>query len=255
MIKSHVKQLLRSFGYKIERIDPLAESIPADYNRSPFLPRIYRGALDRYLYFKDMLESVRDIEGDIVECGVSIGHGALLFSLLGEYIGVNRIYYGFDSFEGFPDPVDKDEKTPIKGRGFWANPPDTVMKVLRDGRLSEEAIRDRINLMKGWFNETLPHYDGKIALLHLDCDLYESYKLSLEELYDKVQPGGVIMFDEYNDDRWPGATKAIDEFFADKPESIQAHPKCHWKYYVRKTSEASLAEMASQLEALQSHPG
>jgi hypothetical protein len=174
---------------------------------------------------------------------------------LGEYIGVNRIYYGFDSFEGFPDPIDKDEKTPIKGKGFWANPPDTVMKVLRDGRLSEETIRDRINLMKGWFNEILPRYDGRIALLHLDCDLYESYKLSLEELYDKVQPGGVIMFDEYNDDRWPGATKAINEFFADKPESIEAHKKCHWKYHVRKTSGASRAEMTGQLQALQSHAG
>jgi len=234
MIKSAIKQALRSVGYKIEKIDPLEESIPADYNHSPFLPRIYRGALDRYLYFKDMVESVRQVEGDIVECGVSIGHGALLFSLFGEYVGVNRTYYGFDSFEGFPDPVAKDESTPIKGRGFWANPPDTVLKVLRDGRLSEETIRDRIRLVKGWFDQTLPQYEGRIALLHLDCDLYESYKLALEQLYDKVQPGGIIMFDEYHDDRWPGATKAIDEFFADKPESVVPHPHCRWKYHVRK---------------------
>lgn len=181
-----------------------------------------------------MLESVRNVDGDIVECGFSIGHGALLFSLLGEHIGVNRTYYGFDSFEGFPDPVAMDESTPIKGRGFWANPPDTVLKVLRDGRLSEDTIQNRIRLVKGWFDKTIPSYEGKIAFLHLDCDLYESYKLTLEQLYDKVQPGGVILFDEYKDDRWPGATKAIDEFFADKPETIQPHPKCHWKYHVRK---------------------
>lgn len=31
----------------------------------PFLPRIYRGALDRYRYFKDMLERVRGVEGDV----------------------------------------------------------------------------------------------------------------------------------------------------------------------------------------------
>jgi len=234
MMKSAIKQVLRKAGYKIEKIDPLEESIPADYNRSPFLPRIYRGALDRYLYFKDMVESVREVEGDVVECGVSMGHGALLFSLLGEYAGINRIYYGFDSFEGFPDPIDKDGLTPIKGRGFWANPPEAVLKVLRDGRLPEDAIRDRIRLVKGWFDVTLPKYEGKIALLHLDCDLYESYKLALEQFYDKVQPGGVILFDEYHDDRWPGATKAIDEFFADKPETVQPHPRCNWKYHVRK---------------------
>ena len=233
-LKSMVKRGMHSLGYKIEKSDPLEESIPADYNHSPFLPRVYRGALDRYLYFKDMVERVRSVEGDIVECGVSLGHGALLFTLLSDYIATPRTYYGFDSFEGFPDPVEKDEVTPIKGKGFWANPPDTVLKVLRDGRVGEEVIRDRIRLVKGWFDKTLPQYEGRIALLHLDCDLYESYKISLETLYDKVQPGGAIMFDEYGDSRWPGASKAIDEFFSNKPETIQPHPKCTWKYHVIK---------------------
>lgn len=232
--KSIVKQTLRGLGYKIEKIDPLEESIPADYNHSPFLPRVYRGALDRYLYFNDMVERARTVEGDIVECGVSLGHGALLFTLLSDYIGTPRTYYGFDSFEGFPDPIDKDETTPIKGKGFWANPPEMVIKVLRDGRVGEEVIRDRIRLVKGWLDKTLPQYEGRIALLHLDCDLYASYKLSLQMLYDKVQPGGIIMFDEYADARWPGATKAIDEFFSDKLESVQPHPKCAWKYHVIK---------------------
>jgi hypothetical protein len=232
--KTAIKETLRFLGYKIERIDPLEESIPADYNHSPFLPRIYRGALDRYLYFKDMLEEVKPVEGDIVECGVSIGHGALLFTLLCDYIGTPRTYYGFDSFEGFPDPVAKDETTPITGKGFWANPPETVLKVLKDGRLGDELIRQRIRLVKGWFDRTLPKYEGRIALLHLDCDLYESYKFALQTLYDKVQPDGVIMFDEYNDVRWPGATKAIDEFFSDKAERIRSHPKCNWKYHVVK---------------------
>jgi len=30
--------------------------------------------------------------------------------------------------------------------------------------------------------------------------------------------GGVIVFDDYHAKKWPGATKAIDEFFLDKPE-------------------------------------
>lgn len=234
MMKSKIKSVFRKLGYEIRKVDPLEETIPAQYNHSPYLPRLYRGNLDRYLYFKDMLESVAGVEGDIVECGVSIGHGALVFSLLSEYIGKRRTYYGFDSFEGFPDPVEKDELTPITGRGFWANPPETVLRVLRDGRLSDDFINDHIRLVKGWFNETLPRYEGKIALLHLDCDLYESYSVALNTLYSRVEPNGVIMFDEYNDARWPGANKAISEFFMDKPETVQAHPKCNWKYFVRK---------------------
>ena len=234
MLTDLIKRSFRYAGLKIERLDPLEETIPADYNHSPFLPRVYRGSLDRYLYFLDQLKIIRDIEGDIVECGVSIGHGALLFLLLSEYLGIERTYYGFDSFAGFPDPVEKDEITPITGKGFWANPPETVLKVFRDGRISEEKIRQRVRLAKGMFDETLPEYQGKIALLHLDCDLYQSYKSALTHLYNKVVKGGVIMFDEYADARWPGARKAIDEFFADKREKPVSHPKCSWKYYVEK---------------------
>lgn len=225
---------LRLAGLRLDRVDRLEETIPADYNHSPFLPRIYRGSLDRYLYFLNLLERVTDIPGDIVECGVSIGHGALLFLLLSEYVGVERTYHGFDSFTGFPEPIDEDEVTPITGKGFWANPPETVLRVLRDGRIPEDTIRNRVRLSKGLFDVTLPRYSGQIALLHLDCDLYESYKSSLEHLYDKVMPGGVIMFDEYDDKRWPGARKAIDEFFRDKQEKPVAHDKCSWKYFVQK---------------------
>ncbi len=234
MLKQLIKASFRTAGLKVSRIDHLEEAMPDDYNHSPFLPRVYRGSLDRMLYFLDQLSKVNSIEGDIVECGVSIGHGTLLFMLMSEYLGKMRNYYGFDSFAGFPAPGPKDETTPITGKGHWASPPDLVLKVLRDGRLPESVIQKRIFLTKGWFQDTLPKYQGTIALLHLDCDLYESYKFSLECLYDKVAPGGIIMFDEYNDRRWPGATKAIDEFFANRLEKPKSHDKCDWKYYVRK---------------------
>jgi O-methyltransferase len=235
VFRDWIKRGLRYAGYKIQRIDPLEETIPADYNHSLFLPRVYRGSLDRYLYFLDRLEKVKTIEGDIVECGVSIGHGALLFLLMSEYLGVERTYYGFDSFTGFPEPVEEDGVTPIKGEGFWASPMDTVLRVLRDGRIPDNTIGERVHLVKGLFEQTLPSYEGRIALLHLDCDLYDSYKTALGNLYDKVASGGMIMFDEYDDHRWPGARKAIDEFFADKPEKPVRHQKCSWKFYVEKT--------------------
>jgi O-methyltransferase len=234
MLKQLIKRGFHFAGLKVERRDRLEETIPADYNHSPFLPRVYRGSLDRYLYFLDQLRKVKNLDGDIVECGVSIGHGALLFLLMSEYLGVERTYYGFDSFEGFPAPAVKDGVTPITGKAFWSNPSEAVLRVLKDGRVPEDTIRNRVRLVKGFFEHTLPRYDGRIALLHLDCDLYESYKVALANLYDRVVPGGIIMFDEYDDPRWAGAKPAIDEFFADKPEKPVAHHKCTWKYFVEK---------------------
>lgn len=234
MLKDFIKSGASAVGFKIMRRDPLEDAIPVEYNHSPFLPRIYRGSLERCLYFLRQLEKIRDVEGDIVECGVSIGHGALLFLLLSQYLRVERTYYGFDSFEGFPEPGPLDGTTPITGKDFWATPPEIVLRVLRDGRVPDRIIRDRVRLVKGFFDKTLSSYEGKIALLHLDGDLYESYKVPLETLYDKVVKGGIIMFDEYDDPRWTGARKAIDEFFADRPERVVPDAKCTWKYYVVK---------------------
>lgn len=91
-MKALIGRVVKSLGYRIERDEPLLDAIPADYQSSRFLPRIYRGALDRYLYFLDQLESVREIDGEIVECGVSIGHGTLLFLLFSDYLKRPRDY-------------------------------------------------------------------------------------------------------------------------------------------------------------------
>lgn len=90
MLKELVKRGFHALGLKIERVDPLEETIAADDNHSRFLPRVYRGSIDRYLHFLDQREKVREIEGHIVECGVSVGHGARLFLLLSDYLGAHK---------------------------------------------------------------------------------------------------------------------------------------------------------------------
>ena len=58
------------------------------------------------------------------------------------------------------------------------------------------------------------------------------YKESLEHFYPLVNKGGAITFDEYNDPVWAGATKAVDEFFSDKPEQVIKSK--FYRYYVIK---------------------
>ena len=72
-------------------------------------------------------------------------------------------------------------------------------------------------IKKGWFRDTLPvskNEIGKIAILRLDGDWYESTKVCLDNLYDKVASGGYIIIDDYG--HWEGAKKATDEFLAKK---------------------------------------
>jgi hypothetical protein len=56
--------------------------------------------------------------------------------------------------------------------------------------------------------------------VHIDCDLYEPIRAALEYFYPRMVPGGYIVMHDYTSMAWNGAERAIDEFFADKPESV-----------------------------------
>ena len=156
------------------------------------------------------------------------GYGLLLWMLLTEAIGPKRHYYGFDSFQGFPAPTAEDGRSAaaVLTHGYYATPEDLVWRVLQDGRVTADA-RARLTLVRGFFEQTVPSFSEPIALLHLDCDLYESYRTCLVHLYDRVVPGGVIVFDDYGHPRWPGAQRAVDEFFADKRETVITGSTCY----------------------------
>ncbi len=222
-MKSLLKSSVESLGYTIEKRDELAELIPEDYLKSPFLPRVYRQSIGRIFYVESMLRRIEAIEGAVVECGVSIGHGLLYFTLLSELMGTDRKFWGFDSFSGFPQSTGPDTKSDGSfqvEKGDYGTPTEMVHRVLSDGRVSGELINNKLQLVKGYFEDTLLDFNEPIALLHLDCDLHDSILTCLNYLYDNVVPGGLIIFDEYLDPNFPGAKTAVDKFFADKPERV-----------------------------------
>jgi hypothetical protein len=81
--------------------------------------------------------------------------------------------------------------------------------------------RDRVELVAGDICETVPRYVKenpglRISFLHFDCDLYEPTLIGLQYLYPLVSPGGVVLFDQYGIDEYPGESAAFDDFFGSK---------------------------------------
>jgi hypothetical protein len=162
------------------------------------------------------------LEGTCVECGVWNGGSA---GIVADRIRQNplRHLWLFDSWEGLPDPLDIDRAPDgtlgEKGTSFGYQ--DKVEELLFQKLQTDPS---RIHLVKGWFQDTFPEHIrkiGNIALLHLDCDWYESIKFCLEQLYDRVVDGGFIVIDDYG--YWQGCKKAVDEFFEMRriPETLQ----------------------------------
>ena len=78
-----------------------------------------------------------------------------------------------------------------------------------------------IELIEGDITQTVPDYvsehpELKIALLNLDVDIFEPTVTILENLYPKIVSGGIIILGDYG--RFPGETKAVNEFFKNKIE-------------------------------------
>ena len=171
-----------------------------------------------------------------VECGMGYGES---FSYLATFAYLKGIeIHGFDSFEGFPEPEEEDQRAygAKVQKGQWnINSINSIKKKLINTRIPRIYIDNNIHFHKGFFEDTLPikKKDLRISLLNLDVDFYSSYKTCLEELYDKVIEGGVICFDEYQSDKWIGARKAIDEFAEKKQIEVYVDAMSGQGFYLK----------------------
>lgn len=184
------------------------------------------------MYWQSLLSLLDGVDGTIVECGIGRGRSLLIVSLMLQLMDVERDLIAYDSFEGFPEPSKEDTSSRKPKKGEWAYSPsgkfkydpDFIYDVLEHGGVLE--ARRKVTLVKGFFSDTLSAYaGGPIALLHVDCDLYQSHLDVLSNLYDHVQPGGLVVFDDFilnNDDQdiWPGARQAVTEFLSDKNQRL-----------------------------------
>jgi hypothetical protein len=173
-----------------------------------------------------LLRSAAKLDGDILECGVFRGRSLLRMAMLARRECPEKVLFGLDSFDGFPaETIVAGDlgpgRTLEKVRGRFKGASRVPLRLMR----AAADLQLNVKLVPGFFDKTLPTLAGrKFCFIHLDCDIYESYKTCLDAIYEQVVPGGVILFDEYACPVWPGATRAVDEFFADKVEKPRLCP-------------------------------
>ncbi len=174
--------------------------------------------------------------GHIIECGVFRGSTLLGMAHRLARRGIHDVkLIGCDSFQGFPAPSKEDalQDGTFHERALEGVYRETSYETLC-AKIAALGYAQNIRVLKGFFSDTLPQLsDIKFSVAHLDCDLYQSYVTCLDFVYPRMVPGGYIVFDEYDiaEPVYPGARKAIDEFFANKPEKLQrlgelSHARC-----------------------------
>jgi len=209
-LESYFRESLGTFTEKME-------------NFPKYVPRqnIAR-LLARYEIFKLIL----DVQGSIVECGVLFGGGLMSFanlSVILEPYNFQRRVIGFDTFMGFPDITTEDLKgaserksAHLKPGGFAApSAYEDLKRAIRVFDMNRFLNHfPKVDVVRGDFKETSQTYLEDhphlvISCLYLDFDIFAPTKLAIERFFHRIPKGGVVVFDELNEEAFPGETIAV----------------------------------------------
>lgn len=173
------------------------------------------------------------VRGDVVECGVWRGGSSMMAAMALAATGDPRPLWLYDTFEGMTQPTARDRtwsgqaaaaelasvEREAGARNDWcyASLDDVKANMARTG-YPEELL----HFVVGPVEETIPgQAPERIALVRLDTDWYESTRHELEHLWDRLEPGGGLIIDDYG--HWQGARQATDEFFASRGTPVLLH--------------------------------
>jgi hypothetical protein len=168
-------------------------------------------SFDRKFTVYQMAKLIGGLEGDTAECGVWRGASSYLIAKAIASMGLKKTHHMFDSFEGLSAPGEIDGD-------FWS---EGAMSFAEDDVRESFSKFPNVKFHRGWIPERFSEVaDRYFCFLHIDVDLYEPTRQTLEFFYPRMSSGGVILCDDYGFAICPGARKAIDDFFADKPECV-----------------------------------
>ena len=172
--------------------------------------------IGKLLNHLEIYKKIVDLPGDVLEFGVYKGSSIVRLLSFRELLesSYSRKIVGFDAFGKFPDNLSiESDKAFVKG--FEGAGGFGISKMELEEHLNRKGFTN-FELIEGDINHTITEYLKsnpalKISLLHIDVDVYEPSKVILENLWDRVVKGGILMLDDYG--TVLGETKAVDEFF------------------------------------------
>ncbi|MCK5082501.1 MAG: class I SAM-dependent methyltransferase [Candidatus Omnitrophica bacterium] len=169
--------------------------------------------LARFLSIANILKDTINIPGHIAEFGSWKGANLLFMAKLlriYDHLGPKAVYC-FDSFEGL-NAFDKKDGRGKEGKGRYAGNLGRIKDIIKLYEMSDDIV-----IHKGLIEDTLPRVlkENKaltFSLVYCDTDLYKSTQTILTHIHPRLAKGGVMVFDEWNCDSFPGEGVAVNEF-------------------------------------------
>jgi hypothetical protein len=165
--------------------------------------------LFKTLTIYDLIKSIKNTKGDIIEFGVWKGNTSILIKKILDIYKIKKKIYLFDHFKGLTHYSKKDTNYPLKWKNQYIGKKSFILKLIKFFKLKRIEIidKDATKLEKNFFK------NKKFCLAIIDVDLYEPTKKILNSIKNNITKNGLIVFDEGNDKNFPGEARAMEEFF------------------------------------------
>lgn len=161
----------------------------------------------RILKLQELFKDLKKVRGDIIEFGIWNGNNLFAMKKILEFLKQKRKIFGFDNFQGFPNPVGYNKNKAKKG--IYAGDPKLIKFIINFFKFKNiEIINDDILNLEKYLNKF-----KKISFIYIDCNIYEPVKKILELLEKKISINGYIAFDEGLNNKKSGEGRALKEFF------------------------------------------
>lgn len=222
LLKAAVRRLAERAGYSIRaqaRMTPdglhqpvLPNATYSPWNTDPEFRRVFDSIkthtmVDMYRCFDlwSLLGEVEHLAGDVLEVGVwKGGTGALLARRSSAFARPPRVYL-CDTFQGV---VKASERDPGYRGGEHADAARADVD-----RLLAQVGASNATILEGIFPDDTAHRipPGPFRFCHIDADVYESAKQTTEWVWDRLVPGGLIVYDDYGFFGCDGVRIYVDE--------------------------------------------
>lgn len=187
-----------------------------------------RQDLSKILFLNSLYQLQLNTHGNILEFGTRWGKNLVTFSNLRgifEPFNYSRKIIGFDTFEGFKNISPEDGTNDIIAENSFSvtESYDEYLNQLLSIHEKESPLSHikKFDIYKGDAEKTFEHYlenhpESIISLAYFDFDIYKPTKACLKLIEKRLTKGAVIAFDELNDPKFPGESKALQEVFGFK---------------------------------------
>ena len=192
---------------------------PLEFQPILFPSKLQASTSGKLIAHYELFKKVAHLNGTIIKCGITAEEGFSRFSAFKKIAGktIEQKMIAFQKLQPlFEEEIDECGTVTLKVKGAQVSA-EQIQETLKKKGLSEE-----VDFVPGLVCESIPEYlienpELKIALLNIDLDDYNGTMTSLEFLYPRLMPQGILIIDNY----YKGLSeyKAINDFF--HPKKIQ----------------------------------